>query len=70
MFVPGFYGLIYAEWYSNVFKQIAAHGYIVVGVDMEYPTIQSLQKDNVHIKQGFDHESKLLKVTDWVSNNK
>lgn len=57
MFVPGLYGVIYAEWYSDVFKQIASHGYIVAGVDLDYPALSQLVAGE---------PEKMIKVINWV----
>lgn len=79
VFVPGLFGVIYAEWYSDVFKQMAAHGYIVIGVDTVYPAepLSDSHKGNLfrndervnndHLRVDIDLVDKLVKSINWVS---
>ena len=60
IFIPGLFGWIYEELYSDVLHRITSHGYIVVGVDLHYPaTNESIS---------FDDNTKLLKLVDWVGS--
>ena len=39
--LSGLYGVIFAEWYSDVLSMLASHGLIVVGVDLFWPAVSS-----------------------------
>jgi hypothetical protein len=61
VFVPGMYGLVYAGWYSDVLKQVASHGYIIIGLDLGYPAINVSRVSSIK-----DDRDKVMKIIDWV----
>ena len=65
LFVPGLFGVIYAEWYSDVFKRVASHGFIVIGVDTFWPVLSdtpTAPPRNITEEPQF-----IFKILQWVS---
>uniref|UniRef100_A0A1X7UK92 Lysosomal dipeptide transporter MFSD1 n=1 Tax=Amphimedon queenslandica TaxID=400682 RepID=A0A1X7UK92_AMPQE len=56
VFVPGLFGWVYEELYSDVLHRITSHGYILVGVDLHYPGYGTSSDD----------DATLLKLIDWL----
>ena len=73
VFVPGLYGVIFAEWYSDVLSMLASHGLIVVGVDLFWPAVSSNPTIDSNtttsaIDTSIDEEPEFMyKVLQWVS---
>ena len=74
VFVPGLYGLIFAEWYSDVLSMLASHGLIIVGVDLFWPAVSSNPTTTGNdtttssIDTSIDEEPEFMyRVLQWVS---
>ena len=73
VFVPGLYGVIFAEWYSDVLSMLASHGLIVVGVDLFWPAVSSNSTTDSNtttspIDTSIDEEPEFMyRVLQWVS---
>ena len=44
VFVPGFDGVVYAEWYSVAMNNLAGYGYVIAGVDLFWPVMDKASK--------------------------
>ena len=65
LFVPGLFGVIYAEWYSDVFERVASHGFIMIGVDTFWPALSDTPTTpprNITEEPQF-----IFKILQWVS---
>lgn len=62
VFVPGLFGSVYAELYTDVLSQLASHGYIVVGVDLKWPIED--EHDGAAVGDG---PERTLKAINYVS---
>ena len=61
VFVPGLFGIIYEQFYSDVLEKIASHGYILVGVDLDYPAATN-KRNKIRAE-----DDKLFRLINWVS---
>ena len=66
IFISGFAGFLYSEMYSTVLTQLATHGYIVIGIDLDYPAIDISQRDAPHLT---DEAQKIDSAVKWVSKS-
>ena len=63
VFVSGFYGFLYSEMYSDVLTQLAAHGYIVMGLDLWYPAVENRLQSNSAVS---NEAETIDKAITWV----
>ena len=72
VFVSGLYGLLYAEWYSDVLTKLASHGFIVMGVDTFWPAASmqaSRREENTSARIDINEEPEFMfKIVQWVSD--
>lgn len=61
VFIPGLFGIIYEQFYSDVLEKIASHGYILVGVDLDYPAATN-KRNKIRAE-----DDKLFRLINWVS---
>ena len=65
-FVGGLNGYIWAEWYDLYLEMLAAHGFIVVGVDYQFPLYPKQAK---MFEEKFSQDiSKFFDEIDFVSD--
>ena len=67
LFVPGLYGVIYAEWYSDVLERVASHGFIMIGVDTFWPAVSDTPTPPGNITE---EPQFIFKILQWVSDTK
>lgn len=71
VFVPGLYGAIYAEWYSDVLSKVASHGFIVIGVDPFWPAshVHTNRNHTTTTASVFKQEPEFMyRVVQWASH--
>lgn len=70
VFVPGFNGFIYSEWYSDTLSQLASHGYIVIGIDLGFPANDLKEKNYVNKNNAVitAEPERMFKAINWVND--
>ena len=79
LFVPGVFGAVYTELYATVLANFAGYGFIIAGVDVQWPLlgkkhdfwakdIEKVVLDTWNQERVQAEPDELFKTLDWVSN--
>ena len=79
LFVPGVFGAVYTELYATVLANFAGYGFIIAGVDVQWPLfhkkhefwangINKVALDTWKQERVQAEPDELFKTLDWVSN--
>ncbi|XP_013416535.1 chlorophyllase-1 isoform X1 [Lingula anatina] len=68
-FVGGFYGVIWSENYSDILSKIASHGFIVIGMDPDWPADRNGLSSSTIPSANYRDMDKYFKMYDWLKGN-